>query len=80
LDLAIKADVTPGAAAVGQSELSASERSYLGRLSSRTLVLERTAPEIEDRLQALNILAQRDGLLTLTRKGRTIVGRLGQPQ
>jgi hypothetical protein len=77
VDLAIKSAMAPRATAVAQSELSPTERSYLSRLPGQTLLLQRIAPEIEDRLQALNIVAQRDGLLVLTRKGRSLLRLVG---
>jgi hypothetical protein len=56
-----------------ESELSEREWSYLGSLPEHARLLPRMRPEIEQRLEQLRILAQRDGLLVLTAKGRSLL-------
>jgi hypothetical protein len=78
VDLAL---TSAGAAKVPASadlKLSEHERHYLSKLPRETRLLPRIRPEIEDRLQELNLAAQKDGLLMLTRKGRSVLERVGQ--
>jgi hypothetical protein len=58
------------------SELSERERQYLSALPEHIRLLPRMRPDIEHRLEQLNIIAQRDGLLVLTAKGRSLLRQI----
>jgi hypothetical protein len=60
-------------------ELSERERQYLAALPAHIRLLPRMRPDIEQRLEQLNIVAQRDGLLVLTAKGRSLLRHTSAP-
>ena len=78
MDLALTSAGAAKASASAELELSERERQYLSRLPGQTRLLQRVLPEIEHRLQELNIVAQKDGLLILTRKGRSMLALIDQ--
>jgi hypothetical protein len=57
-------------------ELSERDRQYLSALPQQIRLLPRMRPDIEQRLVQLSIIAQRDGLLVLRAKGRSLLRQI----
>ena len=76
MDLALTSAGAANPSSLAEPELSERERQYLSALPMHIRLLPRMRPDVEHRLQQLSIVAQRDGLLVLTRKGRLLLRQM----